>query len=113
MDPTALLGSLSGPAAAVIVLAVVLYGLYLLAMSTINNGTPIIKSYIESQQEGLKDILTEHRKDRQSFERAINILGDKIDTLETDVATIKTDVNWIGSKIAEGKIPKNLSQNDK
>lgn len=86
----------SGPAGAIAVLVVVLYGIYKLF---IEHAIPIAKTYVDNQQTAMKDILTEHKADREVFQTTITTLAKRQDKLEDDVEDIKTDIKQIIGKI--------------
>lgn len=85
-----------GPYGAVCVLLLILVGIYRFVT---NHAVPIAKTYVEGQQQGLKDILQEHKEDRKVFQESISTLAKRQDKLEDDVDDIKTDVKKIMEKI--------------
>jgi hypothetical protein len=85
-----------GPYGAVCVLLLILVGIYRFVT---NHAVPIAKTYVEGQQQGLKDILAEHKEDRRAFQESISTLAKRQDKLEDDVDDIKTDVKKIMEKI--------------
>lgn len=85
-----------GPYGAVCVLLLILIGIYRF-MS--NHAVPIAKSYVEGQQQGLKDILAEHKEDRKVFQDSIQTLAKRQDRLEDDVNDIKTDIKVIKERM--------------
>jgi hypothetical protein len=85
-----------GPAGAVVVLLIVLYGIY---KTFIEHVIPIGKSYVDNQHQTMKDILTEHKKDRVVFQESILTLAKRQDKLEDDVEDIKTDIKKLVEKV--------------
>lgn len=85
-----------GPAGAVIVLLLVLYGINKLF---VDHALPIAKNYVDNQHETMKDILAEHKEDRKVFQESISTIAKRQDKLEEDVEDIKTDVKKIIGKM--------------
>jgi hypothetical protein len=57
---------------------------------------PMLKSYLDSQSLGLKDMITAlektvdaHEADRKTFEAALSQLDSRLDRVETDIHAIK------------------------
>lgn len=96
MEIVPILQASTGPAAAVVVLLLVLYGMYKL---TVSHAFPIAKEYVLNQQANMKDILKEHSKDRECFKDSIQILARRSDKLEDDVTEIKSDLRIIKDKV--------------
>ena len=92
----ALIAASTGPAGAVAVLILVLVGIYKLIVS---HGFPVLKTYVDNQQENIKEILSEHKEDRKVFQSSISSLAKRQDRLEDDVEEIKTDIKIIKEKI--------------
>jgi len=95
-EVTTIISLASGPAGAIAVLVLVLYTIYKLF---IEHAMPIAKTYVLNQQENMKDILTEHKADREVFQTTITTLAKRQDKLEDDVEDIKTDIKQIMTKI--------------
>ena len=85
-----------GPAGAVIVLLLVLYGINKIFVDHI---VPIGKNYVDNQHQTMKDILTEHKEDRLAFTESISTLAKRQDKLEDDVEDIKTDIKKLVEKV--------------
>jgi hypothetical protein len=58
---------------------------------------PMLKAYLESQSNGLKDMVhalqktvDAHEQDRKTFEAALSKLDSRLDRVETDIHAIKT-----------------------
>lgn len=96
MEIIPILQASTGPAAAVVVLLMVLYGLYKL---TVLHGIPVAVKYVENQQSNMKEILSEHKEDRKVFTSSIQILAKRQDRLEDAFDDIKTDIKIIKEKI--------------
>lgn len=86
----------AGPAGAVVVLLIVLYGIHKLFL---DHMLPIAKDYVDNQHETMQNILGEHKEDRMAFQESIGQLAKRQEKLEDDVDDIKTDVNKILEKI--------------
>ena len=86
----------AGPAGAVVVLLLVLYGIYKLF---IDHMLPVAKDYVDNQHETMQNILGEHKEDRMAFQQSIGQLAKRQEKLEDDVADIKTGLNKILEKI--------------
>tara|TARA_R110000868_G_scaffold30713_2_gene113301 strand:- start:837 stop:1130 length:294 start_codon:yes stop_codon:yes gene_type:complete len=86
----------AGPAGAVVVLLIVLYGIYKLF---IEHMLPVAKNYVDNQHETMQNILVEHKEDRKAFQESIGQLAKRQEKLEDDVEDIKTDVKKIMEKI--------------
>jgi len=85
-----------GPYGAICVLLLTLYAIYKVF---IDHAVPLAKNYVDNQQEAMKDILTEHKADREVFQTTITTLAKRQDKLEDDVEDIKCDVKKIMEKI--------------
>jgi septal ring factor EnvC (AmiA/AmiB activator) len=85
-----------GPYGAICVLLLILYVIYKVF---IDHAVPLAKTYVDNQQTAMKDILTEHKADREVFQSTITTLAKRQDKLEDDVEDIKTDVKKIMDKI--------------
>jgi hypothetical protein len=60
---------------------------------------PMLKSYLDSQSKGLKDMITAlektvdaHEADRKTFEAALSQIDARLDRVETDIHAIKTKI---------------------
>lgn len=89
---TAILTASVGPAGAVIVLLIVLFGIHKLFTE---HMVPIAKNYVDNQHETMKNILTEHKEDRKVFQESIGQLAKRQDKLEENVEDIKADIKVI------------------
>jgi hypothetical protein len=85
-----------GPAGAVATMLLVLIGIYRLSVSY---AFPIAKEYVDNQAASMKEILTEHSKDRECFKDSIQILARRSDKLEDDVTEMKSDLRIIKDKV--------------
>lgn len=81
-----------GPAGAVAVLLLVLVGIYKISVSY---AFPIAKEYVDNQAASMKEILVEHKQDREVFKDTITTLVQRQTKLEEDVNDIKTDIKII------------------
>ena len=60
---------------------------------------PVLKAYLESQAQGLKDMVhalqktvDAHEADRKTFEAALSQLDSRLDRVETDIHAIKNKI---------------------
>lgn len=60
---------------------------------------PMLKAYLESQSQGLKDMVhalqktvDAHEADRKTFEAALSQLDSRLDRVETDIHAIKNKI---------------------
>lgn len=60
---------------------------------------PMLKAYLESQSDGLKNMVTalqktvdSHEADRKTFEAALSQLDSRLDRVETDIHAIKNKI---------------------
>ena len=95
-EASAIISLASGPAGAVVVLLLVLYGIYKLF---IEHMLPVAKNYVDNQHQTMQNILVEHKEDRKVFQESIVQLAKRQDKLEDDVTDVKTDVKKIMEKI--------------
>jgi hypothetical protein len=60
---------------------------------------PVLKTYLETQSQGLKDMVLAlqktvdaHEQDRKTFEAALSQIDSRLDRVETDVHAIKKKI---------------------
>ncbi len=60
---------------------------------------PMLKSYLDAQSKGLKDMISAlektvdaHEADRKTFEAALSQIDARLDRVETDIHAIKTKI---------------------
>lgn len=60
---------------------------------------PMLRAYLESQSDGLKNMVTalqktvdSHEADRKTFEAALSQLDSRLDRVETDIHAIKNKI---------------------
>ena len=85
-----------GPFGALAVMMLVLYGVWKFVTT---QAFPLAQKYVENQQENIKEILKEHRKDREVFETTIASLAKRQERVEVDIDDIKTDIKIIKEKM--------------
>jgi len=85
-----------GPFGALAVMMLVLYGVWKFATT---QAFPLAQKYVENQQENIKEILKEHRKDREVFETTIASLAKRQERVEVDIDDIKTDIKIIKERM--------------
>lgn len=92
---TALSNALSGPGSALLVILIILFGAYKIAVQLLapflTSVAESIKTGFEEQSTALTKLVDEIKLDRE----AVGKVGTKVDALEKDVADIKTDVSDI------------------
>lgn len=92
---TALSNALSGPGSALLVILIILYGTYKVAVQLISpfliSVADSIKTGFQEQSSALTKLVDEIKLDRE----AVSIVGTKVDALEKDVSDIKSDVSDI------------------
>lgn len=81
-----------GPFGALAIMILVLLGIYKFVTT---QAFPLAQKYVENQQENIKEILKEHRKDREVFESTISSLAKRQERVEEDIDAIKTDIRFI------------------
>lgn len=86
------IAALTGPLGALALSVAILYWLA-------TQLVPVLKSYLESQSQGLKDMVLalqktvdSHEQDRKTFEAALSQLDSRLDRVETDIHAIKTKI---------------------
>ena len=87
-----ILEALLGPAGALVLAVLILYGIYKL---TVDHLIPIIKNWFDTNQENIKELMDEHRKDREAFTNSIEKLLIRFQEHEKDIKEIKTDIGDI------------------
>ena len=85
-----------GPFGALAVMMLVLYGVWKFVTT---QAFPLAQKYVENQQENIKEILKEHRKDREVFETTISSLAKRQERVEVDIDDIKTDIKIIKERM--------------
>jgi len=79
-----ILTALAGPAAAVVCLLVVLYGIYYL----------VAKSLIPGIRDGFARVMDEHKEDREMYTATIEKITDRLDMLTDTVSRIGQRLDW-------------------
>lgn len=92
----ALIQAALGPFGALSVLILVLLGIYKFVTT---QAFPLAQKYVENQQDNIKEILKEHRKDREVFESTIASLAKRQERVEVDIDDIKTDIKIIKERM--------------
>lgn len=100
---TALSGIITGPGGALVVMTLVLFGIYKIArdvltpfLTEVGSG---IKKGFEEQTTTLGSLVNEIKNDRDFHRQSIQGLTGRIDKIETDVHSIKSDVSEIKTTI--------------
>ena len=91
-----LIAAALGPFGALAVMMLVLYGVWKFVTT---QAFPLAQKYVENQQENIKEILKEHRKDREVFETTISSLAKRHERVEVDIDDIKTDIKIIKERM--------------
>jgi esterase/lipase len=87
-----LIAAALGPFGALAIMMLVLYGVWKFVTT---QAFPLAQKYVENQQENIKEILKEHKKDREVFESTIASLSKRQERVEEDIDAIKTDIRFI------------------
>ena len=91
-----ILEALVGPAGGFVMLVGILVSIYRLI---ILHAFPVASSWIKDQRDSFKEMMAEHKMDREVFEKTITILARRQDKLEDVVESIKVDLKEIKDKI--------------
>ena len=91
-----LIDALVGPAGGFVVLVGILLSLYKMIVTHV---FPLASALIKDQRDSFKELMREHAKDREVFEKTITILARRQDKLEDVVESIKIDLKEIKDKI--------------
>ncbi len=90
-----LLAMATGPFGALAIMILILGGIYKVATT---QAFPLLKEYVQNQQKNVEAILSEHKKDRETFESAIAQLTKRQENIEQELGEIKTDIKSIKGK---------------
>lgn len=85
-----------GPFGALAIMMLILYGVWKFVTT---QAFPLAKEYVSNQQDNIKEILKEHRKDREVFETTIASLAKRQERVEVDIDDIKTDIKIIKERM--------------
>jgi hypothetical protein len=85
----------TGPFGALGIMMLILAGIYKVATT---QAFPLLKEYVQNQQKNVEAILSEHKKDRETFEGAISQLTKRQAHIEQELGEIKTDIKTIKGK---------------
>lgn len=91
-----LIDALVGPAGGFVMLVGILLSLYKLIVTHV---FPLASAWIKDQRDSFKELMREHAKDREVFEKTIQILAKRSDKIEDDVEEIKLDLRTIKQKV--------------
>ena len=91
-----LIDALVGPAGGFVVLVGILLSLYKIIVTHV---FPLASAWIKDQRDSFKELMREHAKDREVFEKTTTILARRQDKLEDVVESIKIDLKEIKDKI--------------
>jgi len=91
---TALPGLISGPASAVVICLLAMYGA----------GYILIKHVLPDQREALNKVLADSAENRAVFKQAVEIIDERFRSIEKNVSAVKKDVNRIEQDISEIKM---------
>ena len=87
---TALPGLITGPAAAVIILAVILYGIHNLLIKYL---IPIAQDQLKQTQDNLEKIMDEHKEDREAYLEGISSVNKRLDHIDNRLEDIEEKIN--------------------
>lgn len=85
----ALPGLISGPAAAVVVLAAILFGIHNLL---VKYAIPIIKAQLKQTQDNLERIMAEHKEDREAYLEGISSVNKRLDRVDSRLEDIEDKI---------------------
>jgi hypothetical protein len=83
---------IAGPASALIVLLIVIWFL-------IRAFEPLLREYIHNNKVAFERTLEQHEKDRQVFLNSMELLGEKVHLIVTEIVTIRKDVDNIKEEL--------------
>lgn len=102
LDLMQVLGLVTGPAGALVVLALILVALIYGAWKLLTEHViPGFKSWFEKQDERFELIMDSHEKDRVVFSESITLLADKLQTTDRKVDSLTSDVEELKGDIKE------------
>jgi hypothetical protein len=90
---TALPGLIAGPASAVVVCLIVMWGA----------GYVLVKFILPEQRESLNKVLAESAETRKIFQQAVEIFDERFRSIERNVSAVKKDVDKIERDISDIK----------
>jgi len=91
---TALPGLISGPASAVVICLLFMYGA----------GHVLIKFILPEQRESLHKVLADSAENRAVFKQAVEAIDERFKSMERNVSAVKKDVDKIEKSISEIKM---------
>jgi septal ring factor EnvC (AmiA/AmiB activator) len=91
---TALPGLIAGPASAVVICLLAMYGA----------GYVLVKFILPEQREALNKVLADSAENRAVFKQAVEIIDERFRSIEKNVSAVKKDVNRIEQDISEIKM---------
>jgi peptidoglycan hydrolase CwlO-like protein len=91
---TALPGLISGPASAVVICLLAMYGA----------GYVLVKFVLPDQRESLNKVLADSAENRAVFKHAVEVIDERFRSIEKNVSSVKKDVDKIEKDISEIKM---------
>ncbi len=91
---TALPGLIAGPASAVVICLLAMYGA----------GYVLIKHVLPDQRESLNKVLADSHENRKIFQQAVEAIDERFKSMERNVSAVKKDVDKIERSISEIKM---------
>jgi septal ring factor EnvC (AmiA/AmiB activator) len=91
---TALPGLISGPASAVVICLLFMYGA----------GYVLVKFILPEQRESLHKVLADSAENRAVFKQAVEAIDERFKSMERNVSAVKKDVDKIERSISEIKM---------
>lgn len=85
----ALPGLITGPAAAVVILAVILYGVHNLVIKYL---IPMVQSHVAQTQANLEKIMAEHKEDRIAYLEGISSVNRRLDHIDGRLVDIEDKI---------------------
>jgi hypothetical protein len=95
-----ILALLNGPAAATVVMAVILTTGYRLL---VNVAIPRLDKMLKDCNDRMQDLMREHTQDRTVFVETMTSLTSRIDKMSSSVETLKSDVQDLKSAVTSSQ----------
>jgi len=91
---TALPGLIAGPASAVVVCLIFMWGA----------GYVLVKFVLPEQRESLNKVLADSAENRAVFKQAVEVIDERFRSIEKNISSVKKDVDKIEKDITDIKM---------